>query len=440
MQSVMVSNRFILGIVAFSISFGISFIFTWDLTKSILTALITVPATYFAVILVDRRRRNHEILVFESLSRRVRELEGLKLRMLSEIQQLETHHNLLYQESSNLQTQITERRHQRDSLNRELSTCIIERKQIESKLFHLQNEIKTLEETKTEINNSYTAINAEKRRLELTFNVSKAEVTQLQNQISELQQQKQGLESNITLLERLKPQLEEKLYELRLQIQGLETEEKKRNQVLIDKTSAKDSAEANLVSLEAQIIEQKQQLGLLQGQITLLQTERDQLQNQVWELLQQIDTVNHDASNQFDIANGEDDGELFPFTDLLDAIDLETKQPKQYTYTENIPQEWQIFSSQLEKYELEIIQAIYQQDNPYPTLKRIAEEHITMPNLLIDHINERANNTIGELIINPCSDIPQIYPEHQVNIQHILASYGEQLTQQTSSNSIANSP
>lgn len=40
-----------------------------------------------------------------------------------------------------------------------------------------------------------------------------------------------------------------------------------------------------------------------------------------------------------------------------------------------------------------------------------------MPNLLIDSINERANDTIGELIINSDSEIPEVYHEHITHVK-----------------------
>jgi hypothetical protein len=57
-----------------------------------------------------------------------------------------------------------------------------------------------------------------------------------------------------------------------------------------------------------------------------------------------------------------------------------------------------------------------------------------MPNLLIDSINERANDTIGELIINPSSERPEIYQEHMTNVKKIIAMYEGKMAGQTSLN------
>jgi chromosome segregation ATPase len=416
MQSAIVSNRLILGVVAFGASFGLGLVFSWDFKNAFLTGIITIFSTYLAALFIDKRRRASEMLVLDSLHRRIKELESLKSRVVTEVNQLESHHSLLYQESNKLQNQIIERRNQRDSLNRELSSYIIEKKQLEAQINQLHNEIKELERVKLEHDNSLSAINAEKRRLELNCSVSKAEINQLHNQLCELLQQKQDLESNITLLERLKPQLEEKLYEMRLQVQELEAANQQQNQLLIDKKLETENIELNLNYLKTQFAEQQNQFQQLQSQIFLLQDERDHLQSQVWELLQQIENL--DSSNVLE-KNQEEDVDLFPFADLLDTVnDIDLSNN-----SEELSSEWASFLDQISDSEIQVLKAIIEDDNPNGVIKKIAEANITMPNLLIDAINENANNTIGELIIDSNAPIPVVYPEYQSDVKRAIATY-----------------
>ncbi|MFH7028839.1 MAG: tellurite resistance TerB C-terminal domain-containing protein [Heteroscytonema crispum UTEX LB 1556] len=435
MQSAMVSNRFIiLGIVAFGVCFGLSLVFTWDFSKAFLIGIINVIALYIAALLIDRRRRNYEMLVLDSLHKRIKELEGLKYRIVAEINQLEAHRGLLYSESNQLQNQVSERRNQRDILNRELSIFVGQKKQIEAEINCLQTEIQNLDKSKIELNNSFSTLNAEKRRLELNYNVSRAEITKLQTQIGELQQEKQELESNLTLLERLKPQLEEKLYEMRVKVQELELQETEQNESLLAKKTEKSNIEISINSLENQIAEQQTELKQLQGQVSLLQEERDLLQSQVWEILQQMETLNPEQEHE--TAYHEDNIELFPFNDLLEPLQpIEAKNTSNSTdTTENLPEEWMNFLEQLPGYQIQVLKAIAEQDNANAAIKQIAEQHITMPNLLIDSINERANDTIGELIIDPGSEPPKIYHEHMINIHKMMAIYEYIMARQTSSN------
>lgn len=429
MQSVTISNRFILVIVAFSVSFGLSLVPSWDFNKAFLTGVITAVTIHTTALFIDKRRRNYEMFVLGSLRKRIKEMEGLKARVVREINQIKEHHNLLYSESQQVQNQVIESRSQRDSLQRELRTFAGQKKQLETEISNLQTEINNLQNNQTELNNAFSILTAEKRRLESNCNVSRAEITQLQSQISELQHEKQEVESNLTLLGRLKPQLEEKLYELRIAIQELEVETTQNNQLLVATKTERENLQAILNSSQTQLAEQKAELQQLQGQVSLLQEERDSLQNQVWELLQQVETLNPEPlSDNFQ----EDDIELFPFSEIIESSDV-IKNSK-FETSENIPEEWTNFLENLPGHELQVLKAIVEQDNPNSAIKKIAEANITMPNLLIDSINERANDTIGELIINSDSESPKVYQEHITDVKKMIAMYESLMARHTSSN------
>ncbi|MFN6464772.1 MAG: tellurite resistance TerB C-terminal domain-containing protein [Nostoc sp. DedVER02] len=429
MQSVTISNRFILGIVAFSVSFGLSLVPSWDFNKAFLTGVITASTIYGAALFVDKRRRNYEMFVLGSLRKRIKEMEGLKARVVREINQIEEHHNLLYTESQKLQNQLIETRNQRDTLHRELRNCTGQKKQLETEINTLQAEMNNLQKNQTELSNAFSVLTAEKRRLESNCNVSRAEITQLQSQISELQQEKQEVENNVTLLGRLKPQLEEKLYELRVTIQELEVETTQKNQLLLATKTEKENIQAILNSSQTQLAEHKAELQQLQGQVSLLQEERDSLQNQVWELLQQLETFNQEPLPE---NLQEDDSELFPFSEIMETTAVvNTSEPD---ISDNLPEEWTNLLENLPGYELQVLKAIVEQDNPKAAIKKIAEANITMPNLLIDSINERANDTIGELIINSDSEIPKVYHEHITHVKKLIAVHKNVMARHPSSN------
>ncbi|MEH2232684.1 MAG: tellurite resistance TerB C-terminal domain-containing protein [Nostoc sp.] len=428
MQSVTIGNRFILVIVAFSVSFGLSLVPSWDFNKAFLTGVITAVTIHTTALFIDKRRRNYEMYVLGSLRKRIKDMEGLKARVVREINQIEEHHNLLYAESQQLQNQVIESRSQRDSLHRELRTFAGQKKQLETEVSSLQTEIHNLQNNQNELNNAFSILTAEKRRLESNCNVSRAEITQLQSQISELQHEKQEVESNLTLLGRLKPQLEEKLYELRILIQELEVETTQNNQLLVATKTERENIQAILDYSQTQLAEHKAELQQLQAQVSLLQEERDSLQNQVWELLQQVETLNPEP---FSDNSQEDDIELFPFSEIIESSDV-IENSKVETSV-NIPEEWTNFLENLPGHELQVLKAIVEQDNPNSAIKKIAEANITMPNLLIDSINERANDTIGELIINSDSESPKVYQEHITDVKKMIAIYEGLMARHTSS-------
>ncbi|NET72974.1 MAG: hypothetical protein F6K62_19185, partial [Sphaerospermopsis sp. SIO1G2] len=194
MQSGTVSNRVILGVSAFSISFGLSLVPNWDFTQALITGIITILATYSAAIMVDKRRRKYELLVLNSLHRRIREQEGLKYRIAREIQQVEQHKIVLYTESQNLQNQIIELRNQRDSLHRDLGIFASQKKQLEVEISHLKVELDKIDNNTAELKKYCSELSSEKRRLEVNCNVSRAELNQIQAQIEAYRQEKQELE------------------------------------------------------------------------------------------------------------------------------------------------------------------------------------------------------------------------------------------------------
>ncbi|MEH2289998.1 tellurite resistance TerB C-terminal domain-containing protein [Nostoc sp.] len=429
MQSVTISNRFILVIVAFSVSFGLSLVPSWDFNKAFLTGVITAVTIHTTALFIDKRRRNYEMFVLGSLRKRIKDMEGLKARVVREINQIEEHRNLLYIESQQLQNQVIESRSQRDSIHRELRTFAGQKKQLETEINHLQTEINNLQNNQNELNNTFSILAAEKRRLESNCNVSRAEITQLQSQISELQHEKQEVESNLTLLGRLKPQLEEKLYELRITIQELEAETTQNNQLLVATKTERENIQAILSSSKTQLAEHKAELQQLQAEVSLLQEERDSLQNQVWELLQQVETFNSELlSNN----SQEDDTELFPFSEIIESSNI--IESSEVETSENISEEWNNFFRNMPGYELQVLKAILEQDNPNSAIKKIAEANITMPNLLIDSINERANDTIGELIINFDLESPKVYQEHITDVKKMIAMYEGLIAKHASSN------
>ncbi|MEA5578275.1 tellurite resistance TerB C-terminal domain-containing protein [Anabaena sp. UHCC 0451] len=423
MQSGIVSNRLILGVCAFSVSFGLSLVPNWNFTQALITGIITVLATYSAALFVDKRRRNYELLVLSSLHRKIRELESLKYRIAREVEQVQQHKIILYTESQQLQNQIVESRNQRDSLHRDIGNFAGQKKQLELEINGLINELQNIENSTEELKNYCAELTSEKRRLELNCNASRSEINQLQAQIEAFNQEKQEIENNLILSNRLKPQLEEKLYELRLEIQELDIKVVNQNNLLTETITTRKNLENTLTDLQTQKQTQQAEISQLQNHISLLQDERDLLQNQVWELLQNVENLHQEPLTD---NIQESEIELFPFDELLEPINSQKSN--------SLPSEWSNFLENLPTYQIQVLKAIVEQDNPKAMIKQIAEAQITMPNLLIDGINEIANNTLGELIIETSAEIPEIYQEHLLNIKQIIAVYENSLKKSTSSN------
>jgi len=398
MQSAIISNRYILGIIAFSVSFGISLVPQWNFNQALITGIITIISTYAATLFIDRRRSNYEMMILNSNRQRVKELEGLKRRLVKEVNQIEEIRNLLYADSQSLENQILESRTQRDKVHRDIGIFASQKKQLETDTINLTAQIESLEQNKIELHHTCSQMTTEKRRLELNCNSFRAEIMQLQNQISQLQEEKKELENNVTLLDRLKPQLEEKMYELRTEIQALETQINEQKQLLLSTKTETENLAENLNYLENQITEKQSELQQLTSEISLLQAERDSLQSQVWELLQQPETLNPELSPE----NCHEDGnDVFPFTELIDSV-------KTINTSEILPEQWQKLLEILPNHEIQALKAIVEQEHPLVTIEEIAQANSTTPSLLIDSLNEHAQDAIGELIITTNGEHPQL--------------------------------
>ena len=154
MPSATISNRYILGIVAFSISFGISLVPQWNFNQALITGIITIISTYAATLFTDKRRDNSEMMILTSNRKRIKEMEGLKRRIVQEVNQIEEMRNFLYADSQSLEKQISESRIQRDKIHRDLGIFAAQKQQLETDTINLSAELEALEQNKTELHHT----------------------------------------------------------------------------------------------------------------------------------------------------------------------------------------------------------------------------------------------------------------------------------------------
>lgn len=478
----MVSNRIILGTVAFSVSFGINLVTYRNVNQALLTGLTTLPATYIAALVVDKRRRNNELLVLGSRRQQIQQLEAHETGIhqffstaSSQRQELLKNLNSLRTELNHLNYQVLEYRHQKAALQSELTTLTTQKHQLEADLSNYQAQSQEIEQYQAKLTHFLATVTAEKNELEANLISLHATVDEyiqenqaqqqqnnhlltdahkLENEISDLKikqaeikqdiltkrNEQQQLTASINNLHAEQNQLRQvtdtnfQQQQLELNLQTLQTQIQQLERDLVDKRTETQHLETNLKALaqekdnvRSQIIEQqhqqqslieniadltaeKQQFQLnshilqeqLQEQILALQEQRDQLQEQILAL--------HQPELANDFNDTQSDTELFPFAELID-----------FDNEPDLPPKWIKFRNQLPSYELQVLQAIIEQKNPQTTLKKIAEEHLTMPTVLIDDINKRASNTIGDLIIQPGSEPPTVSAAHLNHVKKVIA-------------------
>lgn len=375
----MVKHRLLLGSVVFSTSLILSLIVSQDVGTALRTGLITIPATLLAIAAVNFKQRNQQKLIVNDLQAEIYKLEKWQVQLNSSLlaiseqrQQTETNINFLQIQLRQLSERTTEQRYYQQQITQELDILVQQKSTLETTYQELQAQVQSVEQHKGEIDQSVRSLKKLKHDAEAEFYLVETQLQELRSQVTHLHIQKQELEDGVTLLNRLKPQLEEKSHQLQTEIQQLEKQQAASTETLNAISAQKDRTQIHLSLLNQELLEH--------------QARNDKIKQELERLVEQ-------------------------------KQHLSTEKP-----IDKIPEEWQNFISHISDSELQVIQAIMQQSDPSATIKKIAEDNITMPELLIDSINECALDTIGDLLIEPGGDsIPLgIMEEYLIQLNKIL--------------------
>ena len=374
----------LLGSVAFGVSFALSLLINRDIKPALISGLITVPATFSGVFVVNRKQRikqKQTLTTFQSqiyqLQRQEAQLNQSLYAIAAEEQRTKSNINFLKTELNQLYPQIAEQRSYKQQLNQDLITLSEHKRQLEADTNDLETQIYNCEQRQKELREFMQFMNAEKQDAEAQLNSMLAKLKQLQLQGAEQQKQNEELEQNLADLNQIKPQLEATLHSLQNQI----------NEVKVQKTEMEDF----LAAIAQERHSTEINLELLQAQLNQLQTQ----------ILEQKNNKNKLEQ---------------------DLINLSKKVESEQNKTEKVFDEWVEFVTRLNQPELQVLKAIIQQSEPNAAIKKIAEENITMPELLIDAINECALDTIGDLIIESGSELGSIgiLEEYLTNLNKVI--------------------
>jgi chromosome segregation ATPase len=377
MQFARVTNQIFLGSVAFTVSFCLSLFVNRDIKQALTTGSMTVPATYAGVVIIHNRRINQDKLLRNSLQNEIQELEEYKTDInqflfdaLAEEEEVEASINALQAELNYIRTKLTEGYTQRKEQTWELGLIQSQKQQQEADIYSLQEEIKGFENQIKELNQVELEKKLDIRKIESEIDLLKVELSRLKIEFTDQQTVKAALEQEVANFKKEKYQLLEE----------------------------KRTTEDNLNYLKLELIQ-------LQAQIAEQQNEKKALEQGLFHFEEQRRQLEEALHN------------------LKVPIPLPSAAPPP-TQTTELPNEWTKFMKRLPQYEFLVLQAIAEQDNPNVTIKKIAEEKLTMPELLIDSINERAIDIIGDLIIDPgSSSVPRIIDEYLTSVKQLIKNY-----------------
>lgn len=89
--------------------------------------------------------------------------------------------------------------------------------------------------------------------------------------------------------------------------------------------------------------------------------------------------------------------------------------------TENLPKDWAELKAKLSPEHFKVLRALIEEADPNDTVIEIAGESGTMPEVLIDLINEAALDTLGDIIIDTSSGLVSVEEEDLEMVQKLVA-------------------
>ena len=401
----MFKSRLLLSLVAFAVSFGASFVTSRDFGRALLTGLITFFASLVGVAVAERRygrlfeHRSAELMAH------IRGLQQKRSEAYESLLAISEEHDRIAQSLDSPQLQPVYEPKAAVSWN--LAHPALAQTQ-SSQIPLRQTKFQALERQEAELKESLSSTLAAKQRADLSLTTTQAELNQIKAQILEQKNTKETLTLEITKLTSQKQRVEADLQTLQPQINELERYRSELDQFLLSAEPKRQQVEIGSRSLQA-AIEQ------LQLQISSLHEELGQLETQILDRRQQKETLDYEllalrgtsTTRQPDVTHK---AAIVPITQRSNGSAIKSASP-------DLPVEWTDFFMHLSESELKALRAIAEQKNLTPRLKKIAEDHLTMPELLIDAINERALDTIGDMILEPgSSNTPTVIAEEYRSI------------------------
>ncbi|MBE9125482.1 MULTISPECIES: tellurite resistance TerB C-terminal domain-containing protein [unclassified Coleofasciculus] len=402
-------NQILLGAVAFAVSFGIG-LFT-NPNKALLNGAITVVASSVGAMVAEKRRLEQEKRHKHSLLNQIQDFEeeeSLLYESLSKAMaiehQLEASVSALQGERSQLLHRISELHTQRNELYQELGDVQQQKQQQLQEIYNLQTQIRQIEKHQSELNQSLWAKTAQVPPAETRLNRLHTELEELQSQIADKLTQHEQLYEDLITLEHKKQELGGEAYDLQTQILALKQRWEELNQSLLFLRIQQQQVQGSLTSLkselhqlQSQVSQKQQQQEQLSQDLATLETLKQQIETDYQYLQTQMEALQRQNPEMFQYSSKEIQGKL---SGIL---------PEEWW-------EWLDFIQQLSEDDKVVFKAILERDEA--TLKRIASEKLTMPQVLITSINDRTLEKFNDILF--FSDGTSIIPELNEDYLSIL--------------------
>ncbi|BAY95860.1 MULTISPECIES: hypothetical protein [unclassified Tolypothrix] len=283
----MAKNWLILGLLSFSVGFGISLTLDRDIKRAAITGLIALPATATGVLATEQWRKQQLSHQLSSLQQNITELEKqteiLKLEegnlqkaistATENKKQIEAALSSLQTEQYQFQTQVAAQQNQKQEFEQIFTTLESQKQQLETESNFLQRQLQDLRNQETELNSAIAKISDDRQNIQSLIKSHRVALDELQKQIAFQENYRYELSYNLTILEQNKQQIENEIAKLKNQIHPLKQD---------------------LAALNSAIIVVKNNYEKLQHDLSNLQTELHQLQQQIFNQQQRKDQLSQE--------------------------------------------------------------------------------------------------------------------------------------------------
>jgi peptidoglycan hydrolase CwlO-like protein len=439
----MLKNRVYLSLVAAGVGFGLSLLVGRNFGKAFLTGSITLIAAQVGAIALESQYEQGFHQRSEKLRAHIRSLQSRRQSVYQELQQLTQERDRLTADIYLAQTQPkgtlqppanpweTQKRSplpeparpaiswtltdKFDKTPADKTSAAAPQFQSNGLETRIQNPEEQPSKARSSLQKNLQKTLTAQQQAEESLNNRQAELHRLQSQITQQQTKQEELAQTVNHLTQQREKLDSDLNYLQTQVQELEqyrgsltqffaSAEPKRRQVETGSQALQDA----IAQLQNQITSLHGELNQLEGQILDRRTEKEQLDSQLSSL--------KDQQRQLD-----------PLPSPIEATSRTVPKPRRTSpKTPQIGGEWMDLMRAMTGSEFNALKAIAIEENPGPTLKRLSEENLTMPELLIDAINERALDTIGDIILEPGPDtgVSIIAQEYRDQVATLISTYG----------------
>ncbi|MEM9538274.1 MAG: tellurite resistance TerB C-terminal domain-containing protein [Cyanobacteria bacterium P01_E01_bin.42] len=391
------ANQILLGSIAFGSGFGLAWLVHRDTTAAAITGAIALPASYAGAIAAqlhwnkhEKRLRNALRYQIQSLTEQRQQLYGAISAALATQQEVQASVQALNLERTRLLDRVSELHQQRNALYQEIQERMERSQETETPDVYrpparLQPSYREPSfKTEATINRAFFSKTIQLQETESRLQQLNGELEKLQTLLLDRQEERDLVRQQVFQLQEQKKQLEGSIQDAQVKLKHLQ--------------QIQEQFAISLSSLE----QEKQDLDLI------LEEKRDRVE----QLQKEIQSLENNK----------------PKAKAKPKSSKNGRKPVKTTL--NLPPEWLDFTQELNDNEKAALKAILEKDEQQ--LKAVVNRQATMPEVLIESLNEKALNTLGDTLFTSNSGvgIPEIHEEYASTIAEpiIAAQFATLLT------------